>query len=132
VIKAITKRLLAPITLVTVSFAAFPRAYGASPWVPIELGPGHSGDVRVLMQRDGGGYQVFFKNFGASSVHFSFYIGGVQTSESTSANGRVHLKHGNTAGPLIVHPQAEAGGSIQVHAIEVVLGESDSITHASE
>lgn len=97
-------------------------------WESVDLGTEVQGDVRVLIQSGSGGYQVFFKNFGTTTVHFGFYIEGLQTSNSISANGRVHLKPGGLAGPLKIQPEPGAQGTIRVQIVECAVSGSTAAT----
>ena len=99
---------------------------GGAPWIPVDPGPAIHADLRGMILQDANGYQVYFKNFGKSTIHFGFHLGGSQTSESVSVNRRIHLKPGNLVGPLSLKPELNAKGAIKLHTVEVVEGDNDS------
>lgn len=100
-------------------------AQGASVWLPVEVGHGVSADVRVRILDAGDGYQVFFRNVGTTTVHFGFYVEGVQTHDDVPTNGRIHLKPGNQSGALAVQVRRPVQGVLRVRAIQGVVGEPD-------
>lgn len=119
-------RVLVPAGLVLSALSGSSlAAQGASAWLPVDLGSNAKADVRGLILPASGGYQVFFKNFGTTTVHFGFYVEGLQTLDAVSGNGRIHLKPGNVAGPLNIQPQPGARGAIRVLAVEAASGESE-------
>ena len=107
-------------------------AHGAAGWLPVDLGHSAEADIRVMLLPASGGYQVFFKNFGTTTVHFGFYVQGIQTADAVPTNGRIHLKPGNPVGPLSLQPQSGATGSIEVRAVDVAVGNADAPASSTE
>lgn len=95
-------------------------------WVPVDPGPKVNADLRAAILQNGNGYQVYFKNFGTTTIHFGFYLEGSQTTNSVSVNRRIHMKPGNVVGPLSIKPEAGGKGATKLHAVEVVEGAVDA------
>lgn len=126
-------RVLVPAGLVlSVLSGSDLAAHGAAGWLAVDLGHGAEADIRVMLLPASGGYQVFFKNFGTTTVHFSFYLQGVQTADAVPTNGRIHLKPGNPVGPLSLQPQPGAAGLIEVRAVDVAVGNADAPASSAE
>lgn len=106
-------------------------AQAAEVWTPVPLGSDRTGDVRVHITSTPEGYEIVFKNFGTTIVHFGFYLEGAQTAEATSSNGRIHLKPRNLVGPLIVRPEPGTQGKIQVQIVAPNVGDSDTSTSST-
>ena len=108
-------------------------AQGAPGWLPVEVGRGVSADVRVRILDAGDGYQIFFRNVGTTTVHFGFYVEGVQTHDDVPTNGRIHLKPRNQSGALAVQVRRPVQGVLRVRAVQAVVGGPDvASTDASE
>ena len=121
---------LVPVGLVLASGS--PMVAQSATWVPVKLDQGASGDLRAMVVPASGGYQVFFKNFGTTPIHFGFYLLGAQTEDAVPVNGRVHLKPGNPAGPWTIQASSAAQGQIRVQAVEVeVDGATATATESS-
>ena len=99
---------------------------GGAPWVAVDPGPAVHADLRGVTLLDASGYQIYFKNFGKSTLHFGFYLEGIQTANSVSTNRRIHLKPGNLVGPLSLKPEPGVKGTIRLRAVALVEGDKDS------
>ncbi len=119
-------RVLAPVgVLLLATFSGALVAQGAPGWLPVEVGRTVPADVRIRILEVGGGYQVFFRNLGTTTIHFGFYVEGVQTHDDVPTNGRIHLKPGNQSGALAVQVRRPVQGVLRVRAVQVVVGGQD-------
>lgn len=119
-------RALTPVgVLLLATFSGALVAQGAPGWLPVEFGPAVSSDVRVRILDAGDGYQVFFRNLGTNTVHFGFYVEGLQTQDDVPTNGRIHLKPGNLSGTLAVQVRRPVQGVLRVRAVQAVAGGPD-------
>lgn len=100
-------------------------AQGTPGWRPVHLGREVAAALCVRILDTGDSFQVFFRNVGTTTVHFGFYMEGIQTQDDVSANGRVHLKPGNLSGALAVKVHRPIEGVQRVRAVQVVVGEPD-------
>jgi len=94
-------------------------------WAPLCTTQGVVPRVGAKVIPVSGGYQVFFKNFSASPVHFDFYLSGAQTIDAVPGNGRVHLKPGNPVGPIEVVVQPGSSGAPKLEALNASIGNED-------
>jgi hypothetical protein len=117
-------RLLARASVITASLSGL-ASPAALPWLPIDPGPDVHADLRGAIVQGSAGYQVYFKNFGTKPIHFGFYLGGPQTSDSASANRRLHLRPGNAMGPLDIKPEPGIKGELKLHVVAAVEGNVD-------
>lgn len=107
-------------------------AQGSARWIQVELEDDSKTKIKVLILKDPDGCQVFFKNFGMTTVQFGFYIEGLQTEDAIPANGRIHLKPGNQSGAVIIRRDDSAHGPIRLRSVEAVVGEVDAPTTSSK
>ena len=125
-LKPSVTNLLVPALIVLAGGLAKPlRAQGATGWMPVLLGHGMHARVWALLVQGQDGYQLFFKDTGTKTVHFNFFVHGIQTAEAVSSNGRIHLKPGNLVGPLPLQFQQGASGRIRIQVSEVSFGDTD-------
>lgn len=118
---------LAPLGLALLCCAPVPMiAQSASTWVPVNLRSVVPADLRVMITPASDGYRVSLQNFGTTTIHFGFYIEGLQTQDALPSNGRVHLKPRNSAGPWIIQSTGNSSGPIRVHVVEVAVGDPDT------
>jgi hypothetical protein len=101
-------------------------------WVQVGTGKVSNALIGARILPASGGYQVYFKNFGTTPVHFGFYLQGAQPEDAVPGNGRIHLKPGNPVGPILIAPQAGGTGALIVHAVDIVCGNQDVPTSAAE
>lgn len=124
--------LLVPALILLAGGLAIPlKAQGATGWMPVHFGHGKHAHIRALLVQGQDGYQLFFKDTGTQTVHFNFFVQGIQTVEAVSTNGRIHLKPSNLIGPLFIHAQQGATGGIKIQASEVSFGDTD-VPNASD
>jgi len=71
-------------------------------WKPLLVSPDAGVDLRYSTVTTEIGLALQFRNFGHRTIHFDFYLPGLQTPDQSITQGRVHVTHGRKSGPLVI------------------------------
>ena len=92
-------------------------------WLPLLVRGERGVDLRYLVEPTPDGFQVSFKNFGTTPVHFGFYLGGLQEADAAISLGRIHLKPGRQSTTGIKADPRAAFESVRL--VDVRAGEDE-------
>lgn len=101
-------------------------------WVQVDTGKTTAALIGAKILPATGGYQVYFKNFGTTPVHFGFYLQGAQTEDAVPTNGRVHLKARNPVGPINLPSLAGTTAPLELRVVALSVGNEDTLGSTAE
>lgn len=93
-------------------------------WLPLLASPDGI-DLRYQMELTAHGWQIQFKNFSHQPLHFGFYLNGVQDSNQSAHNGRIHLQPGKVGAPFIHWVGAAPIVLPEVRLVNIRIGEDE-------
>lgn len=93
-------------------------------WLPLLTSP-EGIDLRYQMELTAHGWQIQFKNFSRQPLHFGFYLNGVQDSNQSAHNGRIHLQPGKVGAPFIHWVGVAPTVLPEVRLVNIRIGEDE-------